>query len=108
MPHQVRIIAGPRNTSFDGHITELIQQEGYGAERIYFGVTNQDRAEKIRRGMRQAGRHLGHSVKAFWEPCSGCKNGGRDCRFHIRYSAYDPEEAKRYKAQQATKARRIR
>ena len=108
MPTQVRIIAGPRNTSFDGHIRDLVDQEGYGAERLYFGITDQDRADKIRKAMKQAGRHLGHSVKAFWEPCSGCQLGGRECRFHVRYSAYDPAVAKRYKAQQSAKARRNR
>ena len=44
MPSKVRIIAGPRNTSFDSYIRDLVSQEGYGAERTYFGITDQDRA----------------------------------------------------------------
>jgi hypothetical protein len=108
MPSKVRIIAGPRNTSFDSYIRDLIAQDGYGKERTYFGITDQDRADKVRRAMRQAGKHLNLSVKAFWQPCSGCRNGGRDCRFHVLYSAYDPGEAKRYKEQQAAITRRKR
>lgn len=110
MPSQVRIISGPRNTSFDHFIADLVEQDGYGSERNYFGITSQERADEVRRRLRQAGRHLGVSVKAFWYGCTGCQNGGHDCRFHVSFTAYDPGEARRYKAgkaaqQQATRRR---
>lgn len=101
MPSQVRIIAGPRNTSFDSFIRDLVQQDGYAAERTYFGITDQDRAETVRRRMKRAGTHLGVSVKAFWKPCTGCEHGGKECRFHVYYSAYDPAAAREYKQQQS-------
>src|SRR5947208_3195392 len=97
----VRIIAGPRNTSFDRYIAELLREEGYGRERTYFGITNQDRAETIRRRMKTAGKHLDVSVKAFWKECPGCENGGPDCRFHVYYSAYDKDSARKYRAEMA-------
>jgi hypothetical protein len=108
VPSKVRIIAGPRNTSFDGHISDLVQQEGYGAERIYFGITSRPRADEVRRRMRRAGQHLGVAVKAFWKPCPGCDLGGPGCRYHVYYSAYDPDVARAYMAQQAADARRKR
>jgi hypothetical protein len=89
---------GPRDDTWDGFITDLIQVRGFGYERIYFGVTTQDRAEQIRRGLRNTRRHLHVAVKAFWEPCTGCEPGGADCRFHIRYTAYDLDDARAYKA----------
>lgn len=105
MPTQVRIIAGPRNTSFDRYISELVEQEGYGAERQYFGITTPERADEVRRRMRRAGQHLGVSVKAFWKECTGCSNGGTGCRFHVYYTAYDPDAARKYKAGQATSSK---
>jgi hypothetical protein len=109
VPSQVRIISGPRNTSFDHYIADLVQQEGYGAERDYFGCPTQERADDVRRRLRQAGRHLGTSVKAFWTPCPGnCGNGGPDCRFHVKFTAYDPAVARRYKAGQAQQQSRSR
>lgn len=101
MPSQVRIIAGPRNTSFDSYIRDLVEQDGFGVERTYFGITEPDRAETVRRRMKRAGTHLGVSVKAFWKPCKGCSNGGKECRFHVLFTAYDPEQARQYKQKQA-------
>lgn len=105
MPTAARIIAGPRNTSFDRYVSELVQEEGYGAERQYFGITGAERADEVRRKMRRAGMHLGISVKAFWKECTGCPNGGADCRYHVYYTAYDPTEARRYKESQTRSSR---
>lgn len=101
MPSKVRIIAGPRNTSFDSYIRDLVEQDGFGVERTYFGITKPERAEEVRRRMKRAGSHLGVSVKAFWSECKGCKNGGADCRYHVSFTAYDPDDARRYKQQQS-------
>jgi len=102
----VRIIAGPRNKSFDQFIRDLIDQDGYGAEREYFGIENPDRAETVRRRMKRAGTHLGVSVKAFWKECPGCNNGGPSCRYHVFFTAYDPDVARQYKQKQVASARR--
>jgi hypothetical protein len=89
---------GPRNTFFDNYVKRLVAEEGYGAERHYFGIETQERAEEVRKGMRNAGRHLEISVKAFWYDCKGCDDGGDNCRFHVSFTAYDPEAARQYKA----------
>lgn len=102
---QVRFIAGPRNRDHDGLIRDLIGQEGYGRQREYFGVEDADRAEQLRKGIRQAGRQLGVSMKVFWKECGGCNNGGPDCRYHICYTAYKPDAAKAYRARVQRHAR---
>ena len=95
---------GPRTTVFDDHIRNLISERGYGTAREYVGIVDQERAETVRRGMRNAGRHLGVSVKAFWTQCPGCKDGGEECRYHVSFTAYDPEAARAYKQKQAQSA----
>lgn len=97
---RVRFIAGPRNADYDRFITRLVREEGYGRERQYFGIEEAERAEKVRRGMRQAGRQLGISVRAYWKECGGCTNGGPNCRFHVHYAAFSPAAAKAYRAEQ--------
>lgn len=96
---------GPRDSSFDHFIQKLLDERGFGFEREYVGIVTQDRANQVRLGMRKAGQHLGVSVKAFWKPCEGCKDGGNDCRFHVSFTAYDPEVARDYKARLAEKTR---
>jgi hypothetical protein len=98
-----RIIAGPRDTSWDNFIAQLVTERGYGHEREYVGITTEDRADEVRRKLRTAGRHQGVSVKAFWRPCNGCEHGGPDCAYHVHYTAYHPDAARRYKGQQAGK-----
>lgn len=105
MATKVRIIAGPRNTSFDDHIRKLVEEEGFGRERQYFGIEDPERAEVVRRRMRTAGQHLGVSIKAFWKECTGCANGGPSCRFHVYYTAYDPAVARDYKSKQPGRKR---
>ena len=105
MPSKVRIIAGPRNRDYDDYISDLVEQEGYGRERQYFGCVTQEEADKVRKGLRQAGRHLGVSVKAFWVECQGCELGGPSCAYHVKFSAYHPDAARDYKARQLKAAR---
>lgn len=98
---RVRFIAGPRNADYDRFIRDLVRQDGYGREREYFGIEERDRAERHRRGMRQAGRQLGVSIRAYWKECSGCANGGPECRYHVCYTAFSPAAAKAYRAEQS-------
>lgn len=104
MPHQVRIISGPRDSSYDHHVRRLISERGYGAERHYFGIATPERAREVRSKLATAGRHLGVSVKAFWLECGGCQAGGADCRYHVSFTCYDPAAARQYKARQAGNA----
>lgn len=108
MPSKVRIIAGTRNRAWDSYIKDAIDAGDWERERDYFGITNPERADEVRRRLRQAGRHLSVSVKAFWYGCDGCKNGGPDCRYHVSYTIYDPAKARRYKAGQASQQQRNR
>ena len=87
---------GPRDTSWDQFIRNLVAQRGYGVERTYFGITDRARAEEVRKGLKNAGRAMGHSVKSFWSECTGCEHGGATCRYHVNFTAYDPEVAKSY------------
>lgn len=101
MPDRVRYVMR-KDDSFDAYVRDLVASRGFGHERVYAGVTDRDNAETVRRKLRNAGRHLGVSVKAFWEPCDkrNCPAGG-DCRYHVRFSAYRPDDAKAYKARLA-------
>jgi hypothetical protein len=103
VPNKVRIIAGPRNTDFDGYIEKLVSERGYGVEREYFGIPTEERASEVRRRFRQAGRHLGVAVKAYWTTCTGCEQGGKSCAAHVHFSAYPPEAARRYMEGKAKK-----
>lgn len=105
MPDQVRFIQ-KKESRFDAYVAELVSAKGYGKERAYAGVPDKDQAEKIRRALRTAGRHVGVSVKAFWEPCSkpGRCPAGKECRYHVRYAAFAPEAARAYRARQARRA----
>jgi hypothetical protein len=98
---RVRIIR-PRDTNFDHYVTALVDEAGFGAERVYFGITSADRADQVRRRLRRAGAHLNPpvSVKAFWYACTGCRQGGPDCRYHVSFTAYEPGAARDYKLAQ--------
>ena len=100
MPSKVRIIS-KRDDSFDHFIESLVNEEGFGVERTYFGITTPERANEVRNKLRTAGKHHEVSVKAFWRECEGCKDGGLECRFHVFFTAYDPEVAKQYMAHKA-------
>lgn len=101
MPHKVRIIAGPRNQDWDDYVRKLVEERGYAHERHYVGVPTQERADEVRRRLRAAGRHLGVAMKVFWSECNGCEHGGQECAYHVRYTAYHPDDARKYKSRQS-------
>jgi len=101
MPSQVRIIS-PRNSArWDTLIQGFIDAGAWKQQQTYFGCVSQDRADKVRRALRTAGKHLGISVYAFWTECGGCNDGGTECRYHVNFSIHTMEEAREYKARQA-------
>lgn len=109
MPSQVRIIS-PRNSArWDDLVRDVIGRSAWREEHDYFGITNQDRADKVRRAIRTAAKHQGVSVKVYWNPCPApgkCANGGADCQYHVYYTIFDLDEARSYKAKQATAPRK--
>lgn len=106
MPSQVRIIRERNSSQWDDLVRDAITRGAYGTEHDYFGITTQDRADKIRRAIRTAGGHLGVGRKVYWKECptpGKCANGGPDCAFHVYYTIYDLDEARAFKVQQAGK-----
>jgi hypothetical protein len=101
LPSQVRIISGPRDESWDRYILRLVRERGYGHEREYVGIADEQRAETVRKKLRTAARHQGVSAKVFWRPCGGCEHGGPGCAYHVAYTVYDPAAARAYKGRQA-------
>jgi hypothetical protein len=99
MPGQVRIISGPRNTSFDHYLQDIVDSNAYGVEHEYFGIGDLDRAVYVRNKLHTARTHLDPpvSVKAFRKECGGCKNGGPECKFHVSYTVYQSDVARAYK-----------
>ncbi len=106
MPDQVRFIQH-KETRYDAYVAELVSAKGYGKERHYAGISDRDQAESVRKALRQAGRHVGVSVKSYWEPCPnpGRCPAGKECRWHVRYSAYRQEDARAYKERISRRAR---
>lgn len=105
MPSQTRILpAGGRNVSWDHFIQDILDRDAWREENHYYGITDEERAAQVRRGLRQAGRHMNPNVAVhtYYYPCAGCKNGGPDCRFHVLYSVHTMEEARAYKAKIAS------
>lgn len=107
MPSQVRIIS-PRNShEWDTRVAEWQQQFGYGSEQTYGGVTSEERADKVRRGIATAAKRAGHSARVYWNPCDqpGKCSFGADCTHHVKFTFYDPAAAREYKARQAQERR---
>lgn len=101
MPHQVKIIRERNSAQWDTLIRDVIQRQHHGVEHDYFGCVSEARADRVRRALRTAGKHLGVSVKAYWKPCPApgkCTAGGDGCSHHVYYTVYDMELARQYVA----------
>ena len=108
MPSQVRIISKRNSRQWDELVQDIITRGAFGQEHDYFGITDPERADSVRRAIRTAGKHLGVGSKVFWHECTGCENGGPECKFHVSYTVYSMEEARKYKAGQAESAQKRR
>lgn len=100
MPSQVRIIS-PRNSA---QWDELIADAPAGQENTYGGIASQQRADEVRRKLRTAGKRRDDiAAKVFWYECKDkqrCKFGA-DCQYHVSYTVYPMDAARKYKARQA-------
>ena len=101
MPNKVRIISQRNSAKWDDIIQSLMDSAAWGQEQTYFGIEDPDRADSIRRAFKTAGRHKGVAVKSYWKECTGCKDGGEACRFHVFFTIYDMDVARQYKSKQA-------
>jgi len=108
MPNKVRIISQRNSAEWDNIIQSLMDAGAWKQEQTYFGITDPDRADSIRRAFKTAGKHKGVAVKSYWKECGGCKDGGSDCRFHVHFTIYDMDEARNYKVKQAAFAAKNR
>jgi hypothetical protein len=106
VPSQVRIIQQRNSRQWDELVDDVLVREAHGQEHEYFGITDPDRADKIRRALRTAARRKGVGAKVYWNECKGCTNGGAECRYHVKYTLYDMAVARQYKADQAASRRR--
>lgn len=105
MPDKVRIIQR-KDERYDDYIRSLVNDHGFGHERVYAGVATKERADEIRRRLRTAGKHLGVAVKVFYELCPkrGRCGAGDGCVYHVRFSAFRNEDARAYKAGQSRRS----
>lgn len=107
MPSQVRIIS-PRNSREWDNIIDGVRSRGeWKQEQTYGGIASDERADKVRRSLRTAARHLGIASKIYWKECDAkgkCKFGG-DCAYHVYFTIYDLDEARSYKQQQSSRRR---
>lgn len=108
MPSQVRIISKRNSPDWDVKVAAWLADHGYGSEQVYGGITTQERADEVRKKIRTSARRLGHSAKVYWNPCDA-KPGqcpyDPGCTHHVKFSFYDPEAARGYKAQQSQQRR---
>lgn len=105
MPSQVRIISRRNSPKWDDLVRAALRS--LGVEHDYFGVANADRADTVRKSIRTAARHQGHGAKVYYKECpqpGACQDGGPDCQYHVYYTLYDLDEARKYKASQSGKA----
>lgn len=110
MPNQVRIISQRNALQWDDIIKALMDQNIWRTEQTYGGITTEERADKVRRCLRTAGRHKGVGSKVYYKPCDApgkCKFGA-DCSYHVQYAIFDLEEARQYKTQQSASQQKKR
>lgn len=101
MPSQVRYIQRRNSAEWDA----LVRAAGrlLGQENDYYGITNEARADEVRKYIRTAGRHVGVGSRVYYVPCdqAGACRGGPECRYHVKYTIYPIDEARAFKARQA-------
>lgn len=93
-----RYISQRNSSSWDDIIRGVTGK--LGEENSYFGIVTEERADEVRRKLRTAAKHQGYASRVYYYPCTGCKDGGKECRYHVSFTLYDLETARAYKAQQ--------
>ena len=104
MPSQVRMpryVSKQNSASWDDIIKAVISAGKLGDENTYYGIVSEERASEVYRKLRTAATHQGDGRKVFYYPCTGCDNGGPECRYHVSFTLFDMETARAYKANQA-------
>lgn len=108
MPTQVRIISKRNSAQWDELVASITGKGAWNTEHTYGGISNNERADQVRRAIVTASKRENVGKKVFWYECPdkpGCKFGS-DCQFHVSYTLYPMEDARRYRAQQSKPRRR--
>lgn len=107
MPNQVRIISARNSREWDNIIDGVRSRGEWKQEQTYGGVADEQRADKVRRCLRTAAKHLGIAAKVYWHQCDakGKCEFGSDCGYHVKFTIYDLDEARNYKQQQGRQRR---
>jgi hypothetical protein len=112
MPSQVRIIRERNSGQWDQLVQGIIGSGALRQEQVYFGITNPDRADKVRRGIRTAAKRTGHASRVYYSECPDaghCALGGNDCAYHVNFTVFTLDEGRQEMAsrgQQRANSRR--
>jgi putative component of toxin-antitoxin plasmid stabilization module len=104
VPSQVRIISRRNSGEWDKLIRDAMAPKRIRSEHDYFGITNEARAETVRKNLRTAGRHQGVGSRVYYQPCNSpgaCRYGGPECAYHVKYTVFPLDEARAFKAAKA-------
>lgn len=97
MPSQVRIIRERNSAKWDDLVRDIIGRDALRQQHTYFGIVNNERADRVRRAIRTAAKHQGYASQVYWTECPDagkCKLGGSDCAFHVNYTLFTLEEGR--------------
>jgi hypothetical protein len=108
MPSQVRIISPRNSAEWDRLVQSVIDAGQLRHEHTYGGISGEERADKIRRAIRTAAKHLGHASKVYWTECDspGSCAFGDDCTHHVRFSIFSLDEGRQHMASRSQQQRR--
>ena len=94
-----------------GHLRDLIEDRGYGAEAVLHGIVSEHRAEVWRLAFKRAGRRLGVAVWGVWHYCGtgrDCEGGHLYCQraglghgWHLHVKAFEMAAARAFMEQKA-------
>jgi hypothetical protein len=95
-------------------LRDLVAAEGFGAERVWVGAADQERADDIRRGLRRAAAHLRIACWAVYHLCDqgpDCADGHEFCKlagdgacvWHVHFRAHRIEDARAFMREKAAR-----
>ena len=107
MPSQVRIISPKNSAQWDDLVRSVISAGKLRDEHTYGGITNNERADRVRRCIRTAAKKAGYASKVYWTECdaAGKCAFGADCAYHCNFALFDLQEGREYKAKMAQQRR---
>ncbi|MHB1595378.1 MAG: hypothetical protein ACYCO9_16345 [Streptosporangiaceae bacterium] len=110
MPSQVRIISPRNSAEWDRLVQSVVASGQLRQEHTYGGCGSEERADKVRRAIRTAAKHLGHAAKVYWNECDspGSCAFGDDCTHHVKFSIFSLDEGRAHMASRSQQQQRGR